>query len=297
MQLVDLACLGAIVAFPSSHTVAYSDNAMRPADGSSQMPRALSASTLANQRAASPFVLKVYGALTMRPSMPRYHACQRPLRSRRTFPQIDAFRSRPTSAVARARVLAPYRLVLPRPLPCRPGIVGAHRIQGSSRPADGYSEAGLSRVHRTTGVLTVSTSSMEGGVVGSLEGATAALLETDLHPSASEPPDFFTVEEAARVLRIGRTAAYALTRTWRDTDGRDGLPVVPVGRLLRVPRAALRADGRRADRGACPRRGPAAARVGTTGRGIRRAPTFPARPTTDTAARSTSSDQPTLPLT
>ena len=75
--------------------------------------------------------------------------------------------------------------------------------------------------------------------MGSLEGATAALLETDLHPSASEPPDFFTVEEAARVLRIGRTAAYALTRTWRDTDGRDGLPVVPVGRLLRVPRAAL----------------------------------------------------------
>ena len=133
-------------------------------------------------------------------------------------------------------------------------------------------------------------------MVGSLEGATAALLETDLHPSASEPPDFFTVEEAARVLRIGRTAAYALTRTWRDTDGRDGLPVVPVGRLLRVPRAALEqmAGG--------PIAMPSSSR--TCRRRYRRhrtrshrEPNFPARPTPDTAARSTSSDQPTLPLT
>lgn len=54
-----------------------------------------------------------------------------------------------------------------------------------------------------------------------------------------EVPDFLTVEEAARVLRIGRTAAYALARQWRATDGRQGLPVVAMGRLLRVPRAAL----------------------------------------------------------
>lgn len=52
-------------------------------------------------------------------------------------------------------------------------------------------------------------------------------------------PDFLTVEEAARVLRVGRTAAYALARAWRETDGREGLPVVEFGRLLRVPRAAL----------------------------------------------------------
>jgi hypothetical protein len=52
-------------------------------------------------------------------------------------------------------------------------------------------------------------------------------------------PDFLTVEEAAKILRIGRTAAYQLARLWRETDGRDGLPVVPLGRLLRVPRAAL----------------------------------------------------------
>jgi excisionase family DNA binding protein len=57
------------------------------------------------------------------------------------------------------------------------------------------------------------------------------------------PPDFFTIEEAARILRIGRTAAYELARKWRATDGRDGLPVVAFGRLLRVPRTALEAFG------------------------------------------------------
>jgi excisionase family DNA binding protein len=57
-------------------------------------------------------------------------------------------------------------------------------------------------------------------------------------PSARSS-DFLTVEEAARVLRIGRTAAYALARAWRETNGREGLPVVEFGRLLRVPRAAL----------------------------------------------------------
>jgi excisionase family DNA binding protein len=53
------------------------------------------------------------------------------------------------------------------------------------------------------------------------------------------PPDFLTVEEAARVLRIGRTSAYQLAQRWCSTDGREGLPVVRVGRLLRVPRPAL----------------------------------------------------------
>ena len=52
-----------------------------------------------------------------------------------------------------------------------------------------------------------------------------------------EVPDFLTVEEAARVLRIGRTAAYAQASRWLDTEGGDGLPVQRVGGLLRVPRA------------------------------------------------------------
>jgi hypothetical protein len=52
-------------------------------------------------------------------------------------------------------------------------------------------------------------------------------------------PDFFTVEEAAKVLRLGRTAAYEATRRWRATGGADGLPVVKIGGALRVPRHQL----------------------------------------------------------
>lgn len=54
-------------------------------------------------------------------------------------------------------------------------------------------------------------------------------------PTTEPGPAFLTVEEAAAVLRIGRTAAYALTRQWRATGGGEGLPVVRFGRLLRVP--------------------------------------------------------------
>ena len=50
--------------------------------------------------------------------------------------------------------------------------------------------------------------------------------------------DVLTVEEAADVLRIGRSAAYDLARIWRAGDP-SGLPVIQVGRQLRVPRAAL----------------------------------------------------------
>lgn len=52
-------------------------------------------------------------------------------------------------------------------------------------------------------------------------------------------PLTYTVEEAARLLRIGRTTAYALAKEWRTTGGRSGLPVLELGRSLRVPRAAL----------------------------------------------------------
>jgi excisionase family DNA binding protein len=55
----------------------------------------------------------------------------------------------------------------------------------------------------------------------------------------STEPQTLTVEEAAKVLRIGRTAAYALAREWRATSGRSGLPVLELGRTLRVPRHAL----------------------------------------------------------
>lgn len=52
--------------------------------------------------------------------------------------------------------------------------------------------------------------------------------------------EVLTVEEAAAVLRIGRNAAYAAARLWRDSNGRQGLPCIEIGRTLRVPRAALR---------------------------------------------------------
>ncbi len=58
-------------------------------------------------------------------------------------------------------------------------------------------------------------------------------------------PALLTVEEAARLLRIGRTKAYALTREWRDTGGKTGLPVVDFGSVLRVPRRAARGAHRR----------------------------------------------------
>ena len=58
---------------------------------------------------------------------------------------------------------------------------------------------------------------------------------------SSSEPQTLTVEEAAKVLRIGRTAAYALARQWRATNGASGLPVLELGRTLRVPRAALEA--------------------------------------------------------
>ncbi len=52
-------------------------------------------------------------------------------------------------------------------------------------------------------------------------------------------PDFLTVEEAAQVLRIGRTAAYEQTKVYRATGGENGLPVVTIGRKLLVPRRQL----------------------------------------------------------
>lgn len=57
----------------------------------------------------------------------------------------------------------------------------------------------------------------------------------DRHPV----PDCLTIEEAARVLRMGRTTAYEQARVYRETDGRAGLPNFAVGACFRVPTAAL----------------------------------------------------------
>jgi excisionase family DNA binding protein len=48
-----------------------------------------------------------------------------------------------------------------------------------------------------------------------------------------------TVEEAARVLRIGRSLAYQLAQDYDSSGGFRGLPVIRIGNCLRVPRWAL----------------------------------------------------------
>ena len=52
-------------------------------------------------------------------------------------------------------------------------------------------------------------------------------------------PALLTVEESARVLRIGRSLAYQLAREYEATGGVEGLPVIRVRTCLRVPRWAL----------------------------------------------------------
>lgn len=54
-----------------------------------------------------------------------------------------------------------------------------------------------------------------------------------------ELPEVLTVEEAAAALRIGRRLAYELAARYLATGGAEGLPVVRLGRCLRVPRAKL----------------------------------------------------------
>ena len=57
--------------------------------------------------------------------------------------------------------------------------------------------------------------------------------------SPAPPPDFLTVEEVARIARIGRTTAYDIAREFEATAGASGLPVVRFGKQLRVPRYRL----------------------------------------------------------
>ena len=57
--------------------------------------------------------------------------------------------------------------------------------------------------------------------------------------TSAELPLLLTVDEAAKVLRIGRSAAYQSARLFRSSNGSEGLPVIAIGRYLRVPREAL----------------------------------------------------------
>ena len=57
--------------------------------------------------------------------------------------------------------------------------------------------------------------------------------------SLEELPDMLTVVEAAQFLRIGRTMGYQLAARFLDSGRVEGLPVVQIGRKLRVPRRQI----------------------------------------------------------
>jgi len=75
--------------------------------------------------------------------------------------------------------------------------------------------------------------------VGLGGSAVVSTSQKDLTLSSATPPDFLTVDEAARIVRIGRTTAYDIARVYEATSGADGLPVIRVGKQLRVPRCRL----------------------------------------------------------
>jgi hypothetical protein len=57
--------------------------------------------------------------------------------------------------------------------------------------------------------------------------------------SIDELPPVLTVPEAAKVLRISRSAAFRQAELFRLTGGREGIPNYQLGRALRVPRDQL----------------------------------------------------------
>ena len=52
-------------------------------------------------------------------------------------------------------------------------------------------------------------------------------------------PDFFTLPEVGRILRIGRNSAYKLAAEYERTKGRSGLAFVRLGKLKRVSRLVV----------------------------------------------------------
>jgi excisionase family DNA binding protein len=71
------------------------------------------------------------------------------------------------------------------------------------------------------------------------EGADVATSDSGRKPSSTVR--FLRVDEAARILRIGRSAAYEQANRWIATNGQCGLPAVKVGRMIRIPAAVLEA--------------------------------------------------------
>ena len=74
------------------------------------------------------------------------------------------------------------------------------------------------------------------GHSASASNAPPTMAETDI---LGHLPEVLMVEKAANILRISRNSAYDLARQWLATNGQSGIPVVRLGRSLRVPRARL----------------------------------------------------------
>lgn len=55
----------------------------------------------------------------------------------------------------------------------------------------------------------------------------------------AELPRFLTVEQASKLLQLGRSKTYELTVEWERTHGRTGIPFVWFGNQKRVPLDAL----------------------------------------------------------
>ena len=64
-------------------------------------------------------------------------------------------------------------------------------------------------------------------------------MNTDTDAATDQALALLTVLQAAWVLGIGRTKAYAMTLEWRATGGKSGMKVIEVGGQLRVPRVWL----------------------------------------------------------
>jgi len=66
------------------------------------------------------------------------------------------------------------------------------------------------------------------------------MVSHDIATNVGDPHPLLTVEEAAGLMRIGRSKAYALAHEYLNSGGTAGMPVIRFGPgCLRVPRWAL----------------------------------------------------------
>jgi excisionase family DNA binding protein len=57
--------------------------------------------------------------------------------------------------------------------------------------------------------------------------------------AVADLPRFLTVEQAGKLLQLGRSKTYELTVEWERTAGRSGIPFVWFGNQKRIPLDAL----------------------------------------------------------